>query len=130
MAILVTTAARNSSVRLLWDGDVDFERSVIRFRRAKGGKTLEVALQPGTATALSAYLEQGRPALLGTSGRDRGNEPGADPGWLFLSGRAGEPRPLTMNALSLPPPAAITRVAAACATSGATASATPRRRSL
>jgi integrase len=47
VSILVTTAARNSSVRLLRLGDVDFERSVIRFRRAKGGKTLELALQPG-----------------------------------------------------------------------------------
>ncbi|MGD0409628.1 MAG: tyrosine-type recombinase/integrase [Candidatus Limnocylindrales bacterium] len=101
VSILVTTAARNSSVRLLRDGDVDFERAVIRFRRAKGGKTLEVALQPGTATALLAYLQRGRPALLGTSRRERRDEPGADPGWLFLSGRAAEPRPLTMNALSL-----------------------------
>ncbi len=56
VSILVTTAARNSSVRLLRVGDVDFERAVIRFRRAKGGKTLELALQPGTATALLAYL--------------------------------------------------------------------------
>src|SRR5664280_711005 len=49
VSILVTTAARNSSVRLLRLDDVDFERSVIRFRRAKGGKTLELALQPRTA---------------------------------------------------------------------------------
>ena len=52
VSILVTTAARNSSVRLLRLGDVDFERAVIRFRRAKGGKTLELALQPGTAAAI------------------------------------------------------------------------------
>jgi integrase len=52
VSILVTTAARNSSVRLLRIGDVDFERSVIRFRRAKGGKTLELALQPGTESAI------------------------------------------------------------------------------
>ena len=67
VSILVTTAARNSSVRLLRVGDVDFERAVIRFRRAKGGKTLELALQPGTATALSAYLERGRAAFLPAS---------------------------------------------------------------
>jgi len=96
VSILVTTAARNSSVRLLRVGDVDFERSVIRFRRAKGGKTLELALQPGTAAVISAYLERGRAAFLPDSTAGSG-----DPGWLFLSNRAGEPRPLTMNALSL-----------------------------
>ena len=53
VSILVTTAARNSSVRLLRIGDVDFERAVILFRRAKGGKTLELALQPGTASYAS-----------------------------------------------------------------------------
>ncbi len=53
VSILVTTAARNSSVRLLRVGDVDFERAVIRFRRAKGGKTLELALQPGTGPRCS-----------------------------------------------------------------------------
>jgi integrase len=96
VSILVTTAARNSSVRLLRVGDVDFERSVICFRRAKGGKTLELALQPGTATALLAYLEHGRSALLPAS-----PIVSDDPGWLFLSHAGGEPRPLTMNALSL-----------------------------
>jgi integrase len=47
VSILVTTAARNSSVRLLRLEDLDFERSVIRFRRAKGGKTLELAPPAG-----------------------------------------------------------------------------------
>jgi integrase/recombinase XerD len=96
VSILVTTAARNSSVRLLRVGDVDFERAVIRFRRAKGGKTLELALQPGTATTLLAYLERGRAAFLSSS-----PAVSEDPGWLFLSHAGGEPRPLTMNALSL-----------------------------
>ena len=96
VSILVTTAARNSSVRLLRVGDVDFERSVIRFRRAKGGKTLELALQPGTAAVISAYLERGRATLLSSS-----PVVSDDPGWLFLSHAGGEPRPLTMNALSL-----------------------------
>ncbi|MGD0409074.1 MAG: tyrosine-type recombinase/integrase [Candidatus Limnocylindrales bacterium] len=96
VSILVTTAARNSSVRLLRVGDVDFERAVIRFRRAKGGKTLELALQPSTATALLAYLERGRAAFLSPS-----PAVGDDPGWLFLSHAGVEPRPLTMNALSL-----------------------------
>jgi len=96
VSILVTTAARNSSVRLLRIGDVDFERAVIRFRRAKGGKTLELALQPGTAAVVSAYLERGRAALLGNS-----PTPLDDPGWLFLSHAGHEPRPLTMNSLSL-----------------------------
>jgi len=94
VSVLVTTAARNSSVRLLRLDDVDLVRSIIRFVRAKGGKTLEVALHPETRAALTAYLEAGRPALLAPSSAD-------DPGWLFLSAGAGLPRPLTMNALSL-----------------------------
>jgi integrase/recombinase XerD len=96
VSILVTTAARNSSVRLLRIGDVDFERSVIRFRRAKGGKTLELALQPITATALLSYLERGRASFLPSY-----PTVSDDPGWLFLSHAGGEPAPLTMNALSL-----------------------------
>jgi integrase/recombinase XerD len=96
VSILVTTAARNSSVRLLRLDDVDFERSVIRFRRAKGGKTLELALQPQTATAILTYLERGRAAFLPAS-----PTPSDDPGWLFLSHAGGEPRPLTMNSVSL-----------------------------
>jgi integrase len=99
VSILITTAARNSSVRLLRIEDVDFERFVIRFRRAKGGKTLELALQPQTATAILAYLERGRPALLPASAV--GANIIGDQGWLFLSGRTGEPRPLTMNSVSL-----------------------------
>ncbi len=93
VSLFVTTAARNSSVRLLRLEDIDFERSIIRFVRAKGGKTLEVALQRETRGALLAYLERGRPALLGPCPDD--------PGWLFLSAGAGAPRPLTANALSL-----------------------------
>jgi integrase/recombinase XerD len=96
VSILVTTAARNSSVRLLRLEDLDFEHSVIRFRRAKGGKTLELALQPRTATTLLAYLERGRATFLPGS-----PTPADDPGWLFLSHAGGEPRPLTMNSVSL-----------------------------
>jgi integrase/recombinase XerD len=96
VSILVTTAARNSSVRLLRLEDLDFERSVIRFRRAKGGKTLELALQPGTATAIHIYLDRGRAAFLPSSPTTND-----DPGWLFLSHAGGEPRPLTMNSVSL-----------------------------
>jgi integrase len=82
-----------------WPQWVVGERALIRFRRAKGDKTLDVALQPETRAALSAYLECGRPALLDPSPADPGSTD--DPGWVFLSHRAGEPRPLTMNALSL-----------------------------
>ncbi len=78
---------------------MDFERSVIRFRHAKGGKTLELALQPGTATAILAYLERGRASFLPAS--PTGSDSMGDSGWLFLSHAGGEPRPLTMNALSL-----------------------------
>jgi integrase len=99
VSILVTTAARNSSVRLLRSDDLDFDRGMIRFRRAKGGKTLELALHPETRAAVAAYLAQGRPRLLRRPEWDA--ESHIDPGWLFLSAGAGEPRPLTMNALSL-----------------------------
>jgi integrase len=94
VSILMTSAARNSAVRLLRVGDLDFERSVVRFRRGKGGKTLDIALQPSTTAVLLAYLERGRPWILGSA--DRG-----DPGWVFPSSGAGAARPLTMNALSL-----------------------------
>jgi integrase/recombinase XerD len=94
VSILVTTAARNSSVRLLRVGDVDFERAVIRFRRAKGGKTLELALHRDTRSALETYLTRGRPALV------RASDPHADPGYMFPSERDRR-RPLGMNALSL-----------------------------
>jgi len=99
VSLLVTTAARNSSVRLLRLEDLDFDRSVIRFRRAKGGKTLDVALHLETRAALVAYLDLGRPTFMRRSVAD----PGAagDPGWLFPSAGAGPVRPLTMNALSL-----------------------------
>ena len=99
VSVLVTTAARNSSVRLLRIEDVDFDRSVIRFSRAKGGKTLLIALHEDTRAALAGYLDRGRSALLHQSPAKTGWA--ADPGWLFLSAGAGEPRPLTMNSLSL-----------------------------
>ena len=64
VALLRTTAARNSSVRLLQIDDIDFARATIRFRRAKGGKTLEIALHDDARTALADYLRRGRPALI------------------------------------------------------------------
>ena len=94
VAILVTTAARNSAVRLLRLEDVDPERSLLRFRRGKGGKTLLVALHPDARGALERYLADGRPILVG----DIAAAP--DPGYLFPSERDHR-RPLGMNALSL-----------------------------
>jgi integrase/recombinase XerD len=99
VALLVTTAARNSSVRLLRVEDVDFGRSVVVFRRAKGAKTLVIALHGDAREALAAYLDRGRAALLDPSTADSGST--GDPGWLFLSAGRGDPRPLTMNSLSL-----------------------------
>jgi integrase len=92
VALLVTTAARNSSVRLLRLGDVDLPRDLILFRRAKGGKTLEVALHADAKAAIEAWLERGRPALMRSSRENLG--------YLFpASGGGGAP--LSMNALSL-----------------------------
>jgi site-specific recombinase XerD len=91
VALLVTTAARNSSVRLLQVSDVSFARSTIRFRRAKGDKTLELALQPSAAIALQLYLAHGRAALC---------EAGDDRGYLFPA-HHGRGAPLSINALSL-----------------------------
>jgi integrase/recombinase XerC len=98
VSVLVTTAARNASVRNLRLADIDLARCLIVFRRAKGGKTLEVALHPATREALVAYLERGRPALVAPAA----SAGATDPGWLFVSKnhRAGI-APLKMNALSL-----------------------------
>ena len=52
--------------------------------------------KPGTAAAVSAYLERGRAAF-----RPSSPTTADDPGWLFLSHTGPEPRPLSMNALSL-----------------------------
>jgi site-specific recombinase XerD len=71
-------------------------RSVIRLPASQGQQDPRTALQPGTATALLAYLESGRAAFLSPS-----PTPADDPDWLFLSHAGGAPRPLTMNALSL-----------------------------
>ena len=95
VSILVTTAARNSSVRLLRIEDVDFERAVIRLRRAKGGKTLEVALHGDARQAVRDYLRLGRAAFLARSGA------GADAGILFPSAAGDGSAPLGANALSL-----------------------------
>ncbi len=94
VAILVTTAARNSAVRLLRLDDVDTERSLLRFWRGKGGKTLLVTLHPDARVALERYLAEGRPLLVGATTSV------PDPGYLFPSERDGR-RPLGMNALSL-----------------------------
>jgi site-specific recombinase XerD len=98
VSILKTTAARNSGVRLLRLDDLDFERSLIRFRRGKGGKTLDVALQPETRAALLAYLQGGRPILVEqASGAGE-----ADRDWLFVSAcQSDGVQPLSMNAVSL-----------------------------
>ena len=96
VAVLTTTAARNSSVRLLRVGDIDTDRDVIVFRRAKGAKTLEVALHPEAGQAVLAWLAFGRPAMVGST------EPPTPDAFLFVSDadrRAG--RPLSVGALSL-----------------------------
>ena len=101
VAVLITTAARNSSVRLLRLDDIDLARAIIRFRRAKGGKTLEIALHGDARNALVRYLERGRPALLAGSARTRPVAAVDDPGWLFVSWGDRSGQPLSANALSL-----------------------------
>jgi integrase len=56
-SILKTTAARNSGMRLLRLEDLDFEPALIRFRRGKGDKTLDVALQPDSRAATTPGWE-------------------------------------------------------------------------
>lgn len=94
VALLKTTAARNSSVRLLRVCDVDFARGLVRFRRAKGGKTLDVALHHQAEACLRRYLEHGRPQLPGVEQGSVGPDE-----YLFLSHQG--PHPLSMNAVSL-----------------------------
>ncbi|TAL06502.1 MAG: hypothetical protein EPO00_10945 [Chloroflexota bacterium] len=95
VSILMTTAARNSSVRLLRIGDVDTERSVIRFRRAKGAKTFDIALHRDSAVAVLEYLAFGRPNLVGSAA------PPADDEVLFVSTAPGAARrPLSTRSLS------------------------------
>jgi site-specific recombinase XerD len=102
LAILVTTAARNSSVRLLRLEDIDLARAVIRFRRAKGGKNLEIALHDEARRAVVRYLERGRPALLTGAARQEGQPgTGSDPGWLFIAYGDRSGSPLSAHALSL-----------------------------
>jgi integrase/recombinase XerC len=91
VALLTTTAARNSSIRLLRLDDVDLERDRIVFRRAKGAKTLVVALHPLARQAIVTYLDRGRAGLV---------RPADDAGWLFPAAH-GHGRPLNANGLSL-----------------------------
>ncbi len=88
--VLLTTAARNSSVRLLQCEDVDLARDLIRFRRAKGDKTLEVALHPAARIAIEAYLAAGRAELASSDDRS-----------VLFPSHADGAAPLSMNALSL-----------------------------
>jgi integrase len=96
VSILTTTAARNSSVRLLSVGDIDFEREIILFRRAKGAKTHEIALHASTGRAILAYLAFGRPTMV-----RRIAATGSDDAPLFVSHATSQGiRPLTVGALS------------------------------
>jgi integrase/recombinase XerC len=106
ISLLKTTAARNSSVRLLRLQDVDMTQNVITFRRAKGDKTYQVALHPETKAAIARYLSRGRSRLFPPY-PVRGFEDarmGADEGWVFIArdnGRAHQRvGPLTASGLS------------------------------
>ncbi len=102
VSLLITTACRNSSVRLLRLGDIDFERSTVLFRRAKGARTLQLRLHPDTRTVLLAYLKDGRPALVPRVSAGTSYGEYSDDSIVFLSHAAhAGPRPLTANAISL-----------------------------
>ena len=91
VSVLKTTGVRNSSCRLLRLADVDYDRNVISFKRAKGNKTFDVALQPETKTALVRYVNRARKRLLPRY-PVRGFESvavGADLGWLFVASDSG-----------------------------------------
>jgi integrase len=104
VSVMQATGVRNSSVRLLRLDDVDYDRNVISFKRAKGDKTFDVALQPATKAALLRYVNRARKRLLPRY-PVRGFESvavGPDPGWLFIASDSGygKGEPLTVNGLS------------------------------
>lgn len=105
VSVLKTTTARNSSVRLLRQEDVDLERNLITFRNAKGNRTYEVALLPEAKAAVIRYLRRGRPEFLPRY-PVRGLEDiglGEDPGYMFIArdnGRPDKVGPLGAGALS------------------------------
>lgn len=105
VALLKTTAARNSSVRLLRLEDVDLHANAITFKRAKADRTYQVALLSEAKAALVRYLHRGRPKLLPRY-PVRGFEDiavGEDPGYVFLArdnGRRQWVGRLTANGLS------------------------------
>lgn len=106
IALMKTTTARNSSVRLLRMTDIDFSQNLVTFRRAKGDNTYAVALHPEAKAALISYLNRGRPKLFPPY-PVRGYEDlrlATDPGWVFLARdnghRSDRVGPLTANGLS------------------------------
>jgi Site-specific recombinase XerD len=104
VALMLSTGARNGSVRLLRLEDVDLTRNTISFLHAKGNKSFVVALQPETKATLIRYLNRARKRLLPrypVRGFERISA-GPDPGWLFLASDNGygKGEPLTTNGLS------------------------------
>lgn len=105
VAILKTTAARNSAIRMLRVEDVDLDKGIITFPPEKSEKTYEVALLPEAKAAVVRYLHRGRKKLLQRY-PVRGYESeamGRDPGFLFLArnnGRRTDASPLSAEAFS------------------------------
>ena len=84
LELFYSSALRNSELRLLQVGDVDFSRLQVRVYRGKGGRGRVVPVGEVAAAWVEEYLTKARAFLLGSK----------DDGFLFLSHRG---RPFQVN---------------------------------
>lgn len=84
LELFYSSALRNSELRLLKVGDVDFGRLQVRVYRGKGGRGRVVPMGETAAVWVEEYLTKARAALLGEK----------EHGFLFVSYRG---RPLQVN---------------------------------
>jgi integrase/recombinase XerD len=85
------TGARAGALSRLRLEDIDLDRNRLTLRRGKGNTTLEVPLISQAKVELMRFLHRGRKRLLRRYPvRGFEQEPGLDPGWVFLA-RAASP---------------------------------------